>query len=233
MSITFRALWLALMVAASPAQAGDIAALGDSQLVARAGYTTLAQTITAKFAGLRGSGYSVYAVSGAKSGDVLNAQLPAALANPNNTCFLLVVGINDLWYNLQTPPTGASAQTYQNNVIRIIQAVQAAGKSITVMSNYPFWSSPSLQGFPEYLRMLRTAAIGNGVPYLDWYTVKLDGRPDATNNGWNWPSSPPGTDSWVYQAYAGDVFHPNEDANNAGAALCSTPGGRDACVCNP
>ncbi|MBC7821603.1 MAG: SGNH/GDSL hydrolase family protein [Planctomycetaceae bacterium] len=197
-----------------------LAALGHSQLIPRPGFTTSEQTLPGILAARKGLGLNNYATAGAQSGNVFNNQLPAALANSDNSEFMLCFGVNDLWYNLQSPPTGTAPQTFQNNLINTIQAIKAAGKPLMVFSDFPFWTTDTLQRYPEYLRLMRTAALGNDAEFYDWYTARLDGRPDATNNGWHYPpTGSPARDAWVYGCYAGDIFHPNYDANLAGAGL--------------
>lgn len=188
---------------------------GDSQSMERAGYVTLAKTWGGLVAARYGWDYINHATAGATSTHVYD-RVQAGLATGADIIGLQV-GINDCWRYITAGETGGNpAQSFQNNLINTIQAYQWAGKSVYVLSSFPFWSSPTLQTMPAYLRLQRTAAIGNGATFIDAYTVRLPGAPDAINNAWNWPG---GQDSWCYAAYCNDVYHPNEAYHEATAHL--------------
>lgn len=169
---------------------------GDSQSILRSGVTE-AQTWPAILAARKGVSYTNFATSGATSTTVLSRVAAGIALGVRDT--YIMCGINDYWYGAN------SAATYEANMITIGQAYQAAGNPVTFVTSFPFWSSPSLQAFPEYLRMLQIVAHGNNIPLIWAYTVKPSGASDSVDRCWYWPSN---MDSWCYSMYAGDVYHP-------------------------
>jgi lysophospholipase L1-like esterase len=175
----------------------DLLILGDSQSAARLAVTD-AQTWGALVAARNGWTHTNCAVGGSTSSNLLS-NISTYLAASSGTKCIAMIGANDAfiptsttvnntveWTSPLTPPSpGNTIATYQSNLVSIIDAVQAAGKNISLVTPWAFFSTPEMVQFPFYVRAMQDIGARKGVVVLDVYHIQIDLWWNLQSNLWS------------------------------------------------
>ena len=216
---------------ASPVFAGELICEGDSQTAVRSPVTA-AQTWCAIVAGKLGYTYQNFAVGGSTTADV-KSRLATDLAASSGGCVVVMIGANNAfiptsttvsnsveWTTPVTPPSpGTTLATYQNDLVDIVNTVQAAGRSISFVTPWSFWSTPELVQFTFYVRGMQDIGVRKGVTVLDAFHIQND-------LWWNLNSN-------LWTVYETDYQHPNANGHAKIAELFTQERNSGSCAYHP
>lgn len=134
--------------------------LGDSITQAAShpeGYISLIEL----FCGV--NGYDIKAInagiSGHKSNDML-ARLDKDVLSHNPNWVSISCGVNDVWHQFKSEPTGVSLPDYKKNMTEIVERCQKAGAKIILLTATPIYEDLNseqnkiLRGYNSFLRDL-------------------------------------------------------------------------------
>jgi lysophospholipase L1-like esterase len=174
-------------------------------------------------------------VGGNTSADGLKRLKKDVLTQPGS-CVVVMFGANDAFidndkvYDYSTywtvpKPSNISVSQYKLNLTSMIEQITGAGKEITLITPWAFWSSAQLNQFPFYVDAMKAVALQTKTPILDAYEIQL--------NLW-WASQP-----WLDRATHApsiknlqqDYQHPSDQGHTQIANLCNKPQNSNACAC--
>lgn len=164
-------------------------------------------------------------VGGNTTNDALK-RLEADVLSQSGACVTVMFGANDGWRDPRTnpsPPAEVSSDRYKANLYTIVQKLKGAGKQITLMTPWPFFSTPTLQNMQPYVQAAKEVAFKEQVPLVDVYTA-------AAMNWWNYCTAGDASCGWFSNRYT-DYQHPSASGNAEIAALCELPQNQTACAC--
>lgn len=135
-----------------------------------------------------------FSTPGADSSDVLNTQIPLAIARKADLLTLLI-GINDI-HNL------VGEQKFKENYENIISRLKTNTQAKIVVINIPYLGNKKILLFPysiflsyetqQFNKIIKTIALTNNIKYIDLYSKSYD---PFQNDG---------------SLYSADYFHPSD-----------------------
>lgn len=222
-----------VMSAVSVVHAGALIAIGDSQTAVRAPLVA-SDTYCHKMAAATGRTCTNKGVGGNTSADML-ARFNADVVTQAGSCVVIMAGANDAFidpgasYDYSTywtapRPSAVSLPAFKANLTSMVGQARAAGKEVTLITPWVFFSTPMLVQFTFYADAVKEVGGLLGVPVLD---------ADAIQRDLWWASKP-----WLTQNAAPllwdlevDYQHPSAAGHTRIADLCRKPQNATACAC--
>lgn len=227
-------LTLALLLSHCPLSFSEtIIALGDSQTAVRAPLIAT-ETYCHKMAERTGRACLNKGVGGNTSTDML-ARFNADVIAQAGSCVVIMAGANDAFINpgvnydystywTEPRPSAVSVPIFKSNLTEMVKQARSAGKDVTLITPWTFFSTPLLIQFTFYADTVKEVGGLLGVPVLD---------ADAIQRDLWWASKP-----WLTQNAAPllwdlevDYQHPSAAGHTRIADLCRKPQNATACAC--
>lgn len=216
------------------ASAENLICIGDSQTAIRAPLVS-SETYCYKMAVATGRTALNKGVGGNTTSDMI-ARFNADVVTQSGSCVVIMGGANDAFidpsatYDYSTywtapKPSAVSVVTFQSNLTAMVNAAKSAGKSVTLITPWTFWSSPQLVQFTFYVDAMKATGAQLGVPVLD---------ADAIQRSLWWASAPwqtvaPAPSLWDLEQ---DYQHPSALGHTKIKELCQKPQNVSACACS-
>lgn len=223
-----------LLFCASSAFAENLICIGDSQTAVRTPLVA-SETYCYKMATATGRTALNKGVGGNTTSDML-ARFNTDVVTQSGSCVVIMGGANDAFidpsatYDFSTywtapKPSAVSVSTYQSNLTAMVNAARGAGKNVTLITPWAFWSTPELVQFTFYVDAMKSTGAVLGVPVLD---------ADAIQRNLWWASAPwqtatPAPSLWALEQ---DYQHPSALGHTRIKELCQQPQNATACACS-
>lgn len=226
---------LLLLLLPVSAFADVLIAIGDSQTSVRPPLIAT-ETYCHKMAEATGRTCLNKGVGGNTSTDML-ARFNADVISQSGSCVVIMAGANDAFidpsytYDYTTywtapKPSAVSLPIFKSNLTSMVMQARAAGKEVTLITSWAFFSTPLLIQMTFYADAVKEVGGLLGVPVLD---------ADAIQRDLWWASKP-----WLSQNAAPllwdleqDYQHPSAAGHSRIAGLCSKPQNASSCACRP
>ena len=217
-----------------PSFADSLICFGDSQTAIRVPLVQ-SDTFCSKMAIATGKTDINKGIGGNTSTDGINRLTNDVLAQ-QGSCVTVMFGANDAFidntatYDYQSywtapKPSAVPVTQYMSNLNSMIQQIKAAGKQVTLITPWAFWSTAQLNQMPFYVDAMKAVSMQTGTPLLDAYGIQL--------NRW-WSSQPwlaPSTNAPSMWLQEQDYQHPSGYGHTEIADLCKKPQSANACAC--
>jgi lysophospholipase L1-like esterase len=219
---------------AQPSFADNLICFGDSQTAIRMPLVQ-SDTFCYKMAHATRKTDINKGIGGNTSADGLARLTNDVLMQPGS-CVTVMFGANDAFidnaatydysaYWMTPKPSAVSVAQYMTNLTSMIQQITGAGKRVTLITPWAFWSTPQLNQLPFYVDAMKAVAVQTGTPLLDAYEIQL-------NRWWSsQPWLPASTNAPMMWDQEQDYQHPNGMGHTEIADLCKKPQNKNACAC--
>lgn len=231
--------FLAAMMAAffCPLNAASLLCFGDSQTQVRPPLVA-SETYCYKMA--QATGRTAINAGVASNTSTLGlARLQTDVLSTSAECVAIMFGANDAYIDETLPynyssywsepkPGRVSVPVFRQNLESMVTQIRAAGKDVTLMTPWAFWSTPHLLQFPFYVEAIKQVGAEMGVPVLDAYSIQL-------RLWWNsspWLVASHNAPSFYALLQPNDFQHPSALGHTKIAELCTKPENAASCACH-
>jgi len=172
-------------------------------------------------------------VGGNTTADML-ARLNADVLTQQGSCVVVMAGANDAFiapgtydyssYWSTPKPSAISLAQFKINLTSMVTQIKAAGKDVTLITPWSFFSTPNLIQFTFYVDTVKQVGGLTGTPVLDADSIQRDLWWASTQ--WLGVTSP---SLWDLEQ---DYQHPSALGHTKIKELCAKPQNAGACACN-